>query len=310
LVEPWTVGHPWTAGGTDGWGSATVVALLAISAVLLVLFVVHEATASAPLLPLRIVRNRNRGGSYIAVGCAVAAMLGVFLLLTYDFQVVLHYSPVRAGLAFLPLSAVVLFSSGAIASPLLPRVPPRVLMVPGLLVAAGGMLVLTTLTVDSNYAVHILPAEILLGLGMGCVFVPAFSTATQGVDPREAGVASATANTAQQVGGSLGTALLNTIAASATTSYLTSGPAGSVTAAAALVHGYAVATAWGAGILGVAAVLVVILVNAGRPVAHSAAQPDQAQRGGAQPAATQPSYEPLITARSDGEVVPSSLVTK
>ena len=142
------------------------------------------------------------------------------------------------------------------------------------------MLVLTTLTVDSSYAAHILPSEILLGLGMGCVFVPAFSTATQGVDPREAGVASATANTAQQVGGSLGTALLNTIAASATASYLASGHAGSLAPAAALVHGYTVATAWGAGILGVAALLVAILVNAGTPVAHRAAQSGRTEPAG------------------------------
>lgn len=118
--------------------------------------------------------------------------------------------------------------------------------------------------------------------------MPAFSTATQGVDPREAGVASATANTAQQVGGSLGTALLNTIAASATTSYLASGHAGSIAPAAALVHGYATATAWGAGILGVAALLVAVLVNAGKPVAHPASQPDNVERGGIKPSGAQP----------------------
>jgi EmrB/QacA subfamily drug resistance transporter len=247
---------------SDGWTAVAVVALLGASVVLFVLFVVRESTAAHPLLPLRIVRDRNRGGAYIAVACAVAAMYGVFLLLTYDFQVVLHYSPIRAGLAFLPMSIVVLFSSGAIASRLLPRVPPRLLIAPGLLVAAGGMLLLTGLRVDSTYAAGILPAEVLLGLGMGCVFVPAFNLATQGVNPREAGIASATANTAQQVGGSVGTALLNTVAASAATGV-------AATHAAALVHGYAVATGWGAAILAVGALLAAALVNAGTPIAQS-----------------------------------------
>jgi EmrB/QacA subfamily drug resistance transporter len=246
---------------SDGWGAPAVVALLGAAAVLFVLFILRESTAAQPLLPLRIVRDRNRGGVYIAVGCAVAAMYGVFLLLTYDFQVVLHYSPIRAGLAFLPMSIVVLFSSGAIASRLLPRVSPRLLIVPGLLVAAGGMLLLTGLRVDSSYVAGILPAEILLGLGMGCVFVPAFNVATQGVDPREAGIASATANTAQQVGGSIGTALLNSVAASAATG-------AAATHAAALVHGYSVATGWGAAILVAGALLTAVLVNSGKPRAH------------------------------------------
>jgi EmrB/QacA subfamily drug resistance transporter len=255
---------------SDGWGSPEVIALLVTAAALLGLFVVRESTAAQPLLPLRIVRDRNRGGAYIVVGCAVAAMYGVFLLLTYDFQVVLHYSPVRAGLAFLPMSVVVLSSSGAIASRLLPHVPPRTLIVPGLLVAAGGLLVLTTLSADSAYLTHILPAEILLGLGMGCVFVPAFNVATQGVDPREAGVASATANTAQQIGGSIGTALLNTIAASAATSYVASASSSAFSRAQALVHGYAVAAGWGAAILATGAVLAAVLINAGRPMARRA----------------------------------------
>jgi hypothetical protein len=126
------------------------------------------------------------------------------------------------------------------------------------------MLLLTGLRVDSSYVAGILPAEVLLGLGMGCVFVPAFNLATQGVNPREAGIASATANTAQQVGGSIGTALLNTVAASAATG-------AAATHAAALVHGYAVATGWGAAILAVAALLAAALVNAGTPIAHSRA---------------------------------------
>jgi hypothetical protein len=258
---------------TDGWGAASVITLLATSGVLLALFLLRQATAAEPLLPLRILGSRNRGGAYLAVAGAVAAMYGAFLLLTYDFQVVLHYSPLRAGLAFLPLSATVLASSGGIGSRLLPHVPPRALMVPGLLVAAAGMLVLTRLSVDASYVVNILPAEILLGLGMGCVFVPAFNVATQGVDPREAGVASATVNTAQQVGGSLGTALLNTIAASATSGYLVSHTPDVAARTQALVHGYSVATGWAASILAAAALLAGMLITVGRPAGRSSARP-------------------------------------
>jgi EmrB/QacA subfamily drug resistance transporter len=247
---------------TDGWRSAGVITLLCAAVVLFAGFVLRESRAGDPLLPLHIVRDRNRGGAYLAVGAAVAAMFGVFLLLTYDFQVVLHWSPLRAGLAFLPLSASVLASSGGIGSRLLPRVPPRMLIVPGLLVATAGMLVLSGLDVHSSYALRLLPAEVLLGAGMGCIFVPAFNLATYGVDPRQAGVASATANTAQQLGASIGTALLNTVAASAAGEMLPR--------AAALVHGYAAATQWGAGILAGAALIVALMVTAPRPALAAA----------------------------------------
>jgi EmrB/QacA subfamily drug resistance transporter len=246
----------------DGWDAPPVVALLAAAVVLLALFLLRQATAAAPLLPLRILRDRNRAGAYIAVAAAVAAMYGAFLLLTYEFQVVLGYSPVRAGLAFLPLSAVVLASSGGIASRLVPRVAPRLLIVPGLLVAAAGMMVLSRLHVGATYAADILPAEVLLGLGMGCIFVPAFNLATLGVAPREAGVASATVTTAQQVGGSVGTAFLNTVAAGATASALVAHGASHLTRTAALVHGYSVATTWAAGILAAAALLAAALITA------------------------------------------------
>ncbi len=165
------------------------------------------------------------------------------------------------------MTAAVVASSAGIASPLLPRVPPRALIAPGLLVATAGLVWLTQLHPDSAYATHALPAEILTGLGIGCVFVPVFSLATQGVAPHETGIASAMVNTANQVGGSIGTALLNTIAASATAGYLAAHARGSATAAAAqgLVHGYTVAIASGAGILAAAALLATIMITAGRP---------------------------------------------
>jgi MFS family permease len=150
-----------------------------------------------------------------------------------------------------------------IASRLLPYVPPRALMAPGLLVAAAGMALLAGLHTDSRYLPHILPAEIVVGLGMGCVMVPAFSVGTQGVERSEIGVASATVNTAQQVGGSVGTALLNTIATSVTAASMASpaqGPAGRLVA---LVHGYAAATRWAVVVFIVAAALAALMIDLG-----------------------------------------------
>ena len=215
--------------------------LLGVAAVLLGLFVAREARTANPLLPLRVVLDRNRGGSYATVALVIAAMFGAFLFLTYYFQVVHHYTPLQAGLAFLPLVLAQQAGSWLIASRLMPLVGPRALMAPGAVVAAVGMALLTQAP---------LVAEVLLGLGVSCVMVPAFSTATQKVDPREAGVASATVNAASQIGGSLGAALLNSIA---------------VHAGGDIVHGFAVATGWGAVILLVAAATSATLINAGRP---------------------------------------------
>ena len=257
-----------TLATSRGWQSSTVVALIAASVALLVTFVAWEARAASPLLPLRIVLDRNRGGAYLAVALGIAGMFGAFLFLTYYLQVVLRYSPVQAGLAFLPMTAASQAGSWLIAGRLVPRVPARVLMAPGALVAAAGMALLSQLQADSSYLTLVLPAEVLLGLGTSCVMVPAFSIGTLGVDRREAGVAAATVNTAQQVGGSLGTAVLNTIATSATAAYV----AGShgLMSVQALVHGYSVATGWGVGILVLGAVVSGVLINAGRPRPHPA----------------------------------------
>ena len=254
-----------------GWGSGTVIGLLAASAALLIGFAVREARAAAPLLPLSIVLDRNRGGAYLAAAFAIAAMFGAFLFLTYYLQVVLRYPPLQAGLAFVPLTLASQAGSWGIASVLMPRIPARAIMAPGALVAAAGMFVLTQLQVNSGYLTLVLPAEVLLGIGIACVMAPAFNIGTLGVNPRQAGVAAATVNAATQVGASLGTAVLNTIAASATVAYLGNGlkpSAGLI--AQALVHGYATATSWAAAILVVAALLIALLINAGRPAAYHA----------------------------------------
>lgn len=199
-------------------------------------------------------------------------MFGLFLFLTYYLQIVKGYSPVKTGFAFLPMIAGMITGSTQIGARLMTRVPPRLLMAPGFLTAAIGMLLLTQMEIGSSYAGLLLPAQLLLGLGMGTAFMPAMSLATYGVQPQDAGVASAMVNTSQQVGGAIGTALLNTIAASATTSYIAdhiggaaSKPQQQLVQLQGLVNGYTNAIWFAVGILVLASAIAVTLVNTGRP---------------------------------------------
>ncbi|MBA0053366.1 DHA2 family efflux MFS transporter permease subunit [Streptomyces sp. AJS327] len=263
-----TLVYAFTRAESEGWSDSTTLTLFLVSAVLLAAFVVVETRVVAPLLPLRVVIDRNRGGAYLSVGLAVIAMFGLFLFLTYYFQVVKDWSPVLTGLAFLPTVAGMITGSTQISARLMTRVPPKVLMGPGFVVASLGMLLLTQLTVDSSYLALILPGQLLLGLGLGTAFMPAMSLATHGVRPRDAGVASAMVNTSQQVGGAVGTALLNTVAAGATTAYATSHAADATTAPGrrlleleSLVHGYTSAIWWGFGVLLVSAAVALLFVN-------------------------------------------------
>lgn len=248
----------------DGWLSPGVLGWMAASVALLATFVVWQTRAAGPLLPLGIVLERSRGGAYLAVALGVAGMFGAFLLLTYYLQAVLRYTPLQAGLAFLPIAIASQAGSWGVARRLMPVLPPRLIMAPGALVAAAGMALLSFIQAGGGYLTHVLPAEVLLGVGISCMMVPAFNVGTQRVDRREAGIASAVITTAQQVGGSLGTALLNSIAAGATAAYLATQAAGRP-GPAALVYGYATATRWGAAILVLGAVVSVLLVRGGRP---------------------------------------------
>ncbi|GHA95637.1 MFS transporter [Streptomyces termitum] len=264
--------YGFTRAESEGWGDAGTVGLFVGSAVLLAAFVLVESRVRAPLLPLRVLTDRNRGGVYLSLGLAVIGMFGLFLFLTYYLQVVKGYSPVMTGFAFLPMIAGMIVGSTQIGTRLMTRVPPRLLMGPGFLTAAVGMLLLTQLEVGTSYAGLILPAQLLLGLGMGTAFMPAMSLATHGVDPKDAGVASAMVNTSQQVGGAIGTALLNTIAASATTAYLVDHAASATTPDArkllqlqGMVEGYTSAIWWAVGILAAAAVIAVTLITTGKP---------------------------------------------
>lgn len=263
---------------TDGWATAPVVGALVASAVLAAAFVVRQARARAPLLPLRIVLDRNRGGAYLSVMMAMSGLFGAFLFITYYLQVVRGYSPLQAGAAFLPVMVGSQAGSWLVARRLMPVLPPRLLLAPALVVAASGMALLARISTGSDYLTEVLPAEALIGFGTSCAMVPAFSNATRGVEPRLAGVAAATVNAAAQVGASVGTALLNTVAAAATAAYIAAHVASrTANMANGLVHGYSTATAAGAGILVAGAVIAALLINASSPVGdpsvHGEAQP-------------------------------------
>ncbi len=247
--------YGFASAATDGWGAAVTIGSLVAAAVLLVSFVVIENRVKHPLLPMRVVLDRARGGSYLAVAIVGAGMFGVFLFLTYYLQTTLHFSPVQSGLAFLPLMATVMTAATLGTSKLVPRFGPRPLVTIGMLIAAFAMVLFTGITVDSSYATHVLPGLLIMGAGLGLIMAPAMSTATAGVRTADAGVASAMVNTGQQIGGSVGTALLSTIGASAATSFLSGQRPTPALLAEAAVHGYTTAFWWSAAIFAVGAVV-------------------------------------------------------
>lgn len=251
--------YGFTKAATDGWASAVTLGFIGASLVLLTAFVIIESRSSHPLLPLRVILDRNRGGSFITSLMVGVALFGMFLFLTFYMQGTLGYSALRSGFAFLPFSAGVILSAGA-ASRLLPRFGPRPVMTTGLILGMIGMAWLTQIGVDTAYLTHVMPSMILLSVGMGLTFVPLSSTALTGVQKHDAGVASAMVNTTQQIGGSLGTALLNTIAASATTAFVVA-HGGQAALPEGIVHGYTVAFTWGAGIMAVAAIVTFTMIK-------------------------------------------------
>ncbi|MEU6677919.1 MFS transporter [Streptomyces sp. NPDC046853] len=273
--------YGFTRAESAGWSDSLTIGMFVGSAVLLAAFVLTESKVKSPLLPLRVLTERNRGGVYLSLGLAIIAMFGLFLFLTYYLQIVKGFSPVKTGFAFLPMIVGMITGSTQIGARLMTRVAPRLLMGPGFVVAAVGMLLLTQLEIGTSYAGLILPAQLLLGLGMGTAFMPAMSLATHGVEARDSGVASAMVNTSQQVGGAIGTALLNTIAASATTAYVVDHAAGATTPAAqkllqaqAMVEGYTSAIWWAVGILLAASAIAFTLINTGAQGGAPAASGD------------------------------------
>jgi EmrB/QacA subfamily drug resistance transporter len=244
---------------TAGWTATLTLGSLILGAVLLSAFVAAEQRSSHPLLPLRVILDRTRGGSYVAVGITGIAIFGIFLFLTFYMQQVKGYSPLTTGLLFLPLVAGILVAS-ALYSSVGSRVGPRPLVTAGMLLGAGGTAWLAQLSVTSSYVGGVLPALIIMGLGFGAIFAPAINTATAGVPREDSGVASALVNTMQQVGGSIGISILSTIAASATTSYLIAHHAGPQAPAIAATRGYTLAFAISAALLGLGAILAILML--------------------------------------------------
>jgi EmrB/QacA subfamily drug resistance transporter len=252
--------YGFTEASVHSWTAPLTVGLIGAAVALLTAFVVWEQRTSHPLLPMRIVLDRNRGGAFGAFLLATLGMFATFLFLTFFFQTVLGWSPLKSGFAFLPFPLGII-TSATIASRTLPRFGPRPLATIGFSMATLGLVWMTQLTPDSSYVLHIAPAMLLMSLGMGHVFVPLSSTALLGVPQHDAGVASALVNTMQQVGGSLGVAFLNTIATNATVAFAASH--GGVSPAA-VTHGFTTAFTWSAGVFALATIVVATVIRANK----------------------------------------------
>ena len=249
---------------TKGWSSSLTIGFLVSAVFLLVIFVAIEKRVANPLMPLRVVTERNRGGSYLGSLVVGAGLFSMFLFLGLYLQVILGFSPLKSGFAFLPFTFGIIIFAG-IASQLLPKVGPKPLMVPGLIFAGIGLLLLTRITPDTSYLTHVVPSLLIMSSGMALVFIPLTSTSLHAVSNHDTGVASAMVNTSQQIGGSLGTALLNTVAATATTTFAAANSQlGDKVAPFAMTHGFTVAFKFSAALLFVGAVVLFFFINIGK----------------------------------------------
>ncbi len=249
---------------TAGWTDPLTLGCLVLGPVLLVGFVLAEQRSSHPLLPLRVLLDRTRSGSYVALFISGIAIFGTFLFLTFYLQLIKGENPLTTGLLFLPMIGCILISSNLASIVLLPRTGPRVLIAAGMLLGTGGMVYLTQVTVNSSYVGGVLPALLILGLGFGMIFAPGINAATARVSREDSGVASALVNTVQQVGGSIGTSALSTIALTATAGYLVDHHAGPLAPAIAATHGYTVAFAISAALLGLGVILAIVMLPSKR----------------------------------------------
>ena len=249
---------------THHWSSPQTWGFLAVGGLLLIAFTWWQTRASHPLLPLRVLLHRNRAASFLAVAISGAGMFGVFLFLTYYLQASLGYSPVQTGLAFLPMIGGIMVTAQLSTNLLIPRWGPKPVVPVGMAMAVAGMVWFTTLGLGSTYAGNILPPLIITGLGFGLILPPAMSLATVGIGPSDAGVASAAVNTMQQIGGSIGTALLNTLAASAASAYLVGKRIDPQVLGQAQLHSYSTAYWWSAGFFAVGMVVTAVLYRKGR----------------------------------------------
>lgn len=269
----------------EGWDSPLTWGSLALSVVLLVAFVVRQRTSANPVLPLSIVVDRDRGASFLAILVAGSGMFGVFLFLTYYLQATLAFTPMKTGLAFLPMVVSIIITAQIMTNLAVPRFGPRVLVPGGMVLGALAMFYLTTLQLDSTY-IHVLPGLIMLGIAMGSIMPASFQLATLGVSRSQAGAASAMVSTSQQVGGAIGTALLNTLAATAATTFVAAhSPATEAVLADAALHSYATAYTASAVIFLAGGAATVALF---RSKADRAARAASASVDGGQPDATLP----------------------
>jgi EmrB/QacA subfamily drug resistance transporter len=254
---------------THTWATPSAYGFLAAGGVLLAVFAAWQGRAAHPLLPPRVVLDRNRGAAYLSMLIAAAGLFGTFLFLTYFLQQTLGYSPLVTGVAFLPISAGLVVSSNLSTIVLMPRIGPKPLVAAGMAAAAGGAAWLAQLGPHTGYATGVLGPLILAGLGLGLVIAPAINTGTFGVASQDAGEASATVTVGQQLGASIGTSLLSTIFTAAVAAYLTAHLAAArligrqALAGLALAHGYDTAFWWTAGIFAGGAAVGGLLLRPG-----------------------------------------------
>ena len=262
---------------SKGWDDIGTLGPVIAGAAFVVAFVLIERRASDPLLPLGVVLDRVRGTAYLSVGISGIGMFAVFLFLTYYLQETLGFTPIRTGAAFLPMIALVMVGAVFSGSVLLPRTGPRPLVPIGCLLAAIGMAMLTGIAADSSYAGGVLPALLVTGLGFGFIFGPVQNAATSGVEPHQAGVASAMVNTVQQIGGSVGTAVFSSLTTTAITSYLRShaatGTAPRTITDATIAGDHLVFWAASAVFLSCAVLAALMFRSGPLPIQHSDGQP-------------------------------------
>ena len=259
----------------NGWGSGRTLGLGAISLLLLVAFVVREATARNPLIPLRIFRSRNVSGANVIQALTVAGMFGMFFMGSLYLQRVLGYGALEIGLAFLPATLIMGVLSFRFAEPLIMRFGARRTLLPGLVLIAVGLGLFTQAPVDGSYVRNILPVMIVLGFGIGVCFPALMTLAMSGATQQDAGLASGLVNTTAEVGGALGLAVLATVSATRSDDLISSGES----TASALTGGYHLAFIIGA-VLVVAAIIVAVAVLEQEEHATEQAAPEgEAERG-------------------------------
>lgn len=249
---------------SDGWDAPITLGFLGAGVVLLAVFFVLQARLARPLLPLRVILERERGGGLLGMLLSTAGMLGMVFLLAFYVQGILGYSAVQTGIAFLPMP-IALATSAIVIAPRLSRVlGPKITVPIGFLIGATAMLLLTQITTEDAYVAHILPSLALLGLGLGLAIPTSTSIATMGLRREDTGVGSSLVSTVQQVGGALGVAILSSVAATAAVDYVAAHAPTATLALEAAVHADTIAFFVSAGLFLLGAVTTAILLRPGR----------------------------------------------